>query len=81
MDLKNIHEIADHKIRGENVITFPLKHAAAGGIWDANGCHILDIRGWGRLQYDTENGSQLHDAIAEWVVKTLNEAYESTPRS
>lgn len=71
----NIKEMADHKIRGEAVIKFPLKHGAAGVIHDANGSHILDIRGWGRLQYDP-NGSHFHDAIAEWVVRTLNESYE-----
>lgn len=70
-----IHEIANTLIRGEKAIVFPLKEPVAGMIHDQEGNHILDIRGWGRLQYH-EKGEELQDGIAAWVVKTLNAAYE-----
>lgn len=72
----NIKEIAGTIVRGEKAIRFPLK-STSEMIFDSNNNHILDIRGWGRLQYH-EDGSKLQDGIAEWVVKTLNKAYEET---
>lgn len=72
MELK---EIVGTIIRGEQALKFPLvRH----GTWvsDANANHVLDIRGWGYLQYHSEGaivGGELQDAIGDWVVKTLNE--------
>lgn len=74
----NIQEIADTLIRGKKAITFPLQ-IHNNWVSDAKGHHILDIRGWGFLQYaDDEKGAELQDAIGVWVVKTLNEAYEKS---
>lgn len=72
----NLADLAQILIRGEKCITFPLKHNAAGMVHDANGCHVLDIRGWGRIQYLGPEASQLHDAIADQVVIILNSWYE-----
>ncbi len=71
----NIKQVAETIIRGKKAITFPLKNHS-GWISDQNGHHILDIRGWGFLQYaDNDQGAELQDSIADWVVKALNEAY------
>lgn len=73
----NILEIAKTKIRGEDAIKFPLKLDFGGWVSDANGNHVLDIRGWGHIQYAEGNkGAEIQDGIAEWVVKSLNEAWE-----
>lgn len=72
----SIKEIAKIKIRGEVAIKFPLQ-IHNGWVSDANGNHVLDIRGWGHLQYaDNNQGAEIQDSIGEWVVKSLNEAYE-----
>lgn len=71
----NIHEIVGTIIRGEQALRFPLKRDHGGWVSDANGNHVLDIRGWGRLQYH-EDGEEaaavVQDAIGDWVVETLN---------
>jgi len=74
MDIK---EIAGTLIRGNKNIIFPLKYSSLGTmIVDNAGNHILDIRGWGRIQYFGEGAEELQDAFGEWVVKTLNESWE-----
>ena len=71
-----IKEIADIKIRGEKTLVFPLQ-IHSGWISDKQGHHILDLRGWGFIQYADDNkGAEIQDAIGEWVVKTLNKEYE-----
>lgn len=76
----DINEIANTLIRGEKAITFPLSIGYVTDVRDANGNHVLDIRGWGRIQYldpkDDTKGAELQDAIAKWVVATLNKAWE-----
>ncbi len=70
-----IQEIANTIIRGQKAIVFPLINHD-GWIADQNGHHILDIRGWGFLQYADDNkGAELQDGITQWVVDTLNEQY------
>ena len=67
-----LKEIKNTIIRGENALKFPLR-VDSGWVSDANGNHILDIRGWGYLQYaDNGKGAEIQDAIAKWVVDTLN---------
>ncbi len=67
-----LDEIKNTIIRGENALKFPLR-TDYGRITDANGNHILDMRGWGYLQYaDDDMGAKIQDSIAEWVVATLN---------
>lgn len=77
MDIK---EIANTLIRGEKVLSFPLKYDDMGQtIFDAKGNMVLQIRGWGRLQYHSdgdEAASKLQDDIGKWVVETLNAAWE-----
>lgn len=71
-----LNEIVGTIIRGQQALKFPLKLGAAGDVWDANSSRVLDIRGWGMLQYHPdgqEAAAKLQDAIGEWVVKTLNE--------
>lgn len=70
-----IQEIVSTIIRGEQALKFPLK-INSGWIADANGNHIMDMRGWGYLQYHSdgeEAAAVLQDAIGDWVIKTLNE--------
>ena len=74
----DIQEIANTIIRGEKALVFPLQ-IHNGWVSDQQGHHVLDIRGWGFLQYaDNDKGADLQDSIGEWVVKTLNEAYEKS---
>lgn len=74
MDI-DIKKIAKTKIRGEQAITFPLQIHNGSWVSDANGHHILDICGWGFIQYLGEGAEKLQDDIGQWVVDTLNEAY------
>lgn len=72
----DIIQIANTIIRGNKAIVFPLINHD-GWVSDQNGHHILDIRGWGFLQYaDNDEGGKLQDGIADWVTKTLNAEYE-----
>lgn len=68
----DIKKIANTLIRGEKAITFPLQ-IHSGWISDSKGHHILDVRGWGFIQYLGEGAEQLQDDIGQWVVDTLNE--------
>lgn len=72
----NIKEIANTIIRGQKCLVFPLS-IAHGWVSDKEGNHVLDIRGWGHLQYADNNlGAELQDGIGEWVVATLNKEWE-----
>ena len=74
--MKTIKEISETIIRGEKALVFPLKLSNETWVSDQIGHHVLDIRGWGYLQYaDDGKGAEIQDSIGEWVVKTLNEAY------
>lgn len=69
-----IQEIVGTVIRGEQVLKFPLEHRS-GWISDANSNHVLDVRGWGYIQYHSDGSkaaADLQDAIGDWVVATLN---------
>lgn len=82
--MKDIVQIADTIIRNNKNIEFPLKHIGFGRIYDQQSGHILDIRGWGRIQYHSEGGEaamKLQDDLAEWVVEVLNKAYEDNTRN
>lgn len=75
-----LQEIKNTIIRGENALKFPLR-IDSGWISDANGNHILDVRGWGYLQYaDNDQGAVIQDAIGRWVVDTLNDAQDQSRR-
>jgi len=76
MDKIDIKKIADTLIRGEKAITFPLK-ITVGWISDQNNHHILDVRGWGFIQYLGDGAEKLQDDIGQWVVDTLNKEYDS----
>lgn len=70
----NIVEVVSTIIRGEQAIKFPLTNRD-GWIADANSNHILDVRGWGYLQYHDKGeqaAADVQDAIGDWVVATLN---------
>jgi hypothetical protein len=45
---------------------------------DANSNHILDIRGWGRIQY-YENAEDVQDKLAKWVEDAINEKLKKDP--
>lgn len=47
-------------------------------VTDAEGNMLVDIRGWGRLQY-FKDGDKLQDKIAKWVVDAINEKLERDP--
>jgi hypothetical protein len=71
-----IREVAETDIKGEPNIAFPLSANDFGIISDLNGHHMLEIRGWGRL-IEHPDATQLDGAFTEWVVKTLNDAYQA----
>ncbi len=79
----DIKTIANTVIRGEKAIVFPLQ-IHDNWVSDQNGHHILDIRGWGFLQYadrhldgmDKSVAYELQDGIGQWVVDSLNQAWE-----
>lgn len=71
-----LKEIKNTIIRGEKALVFPLK-IHSGRVTDSEGNHVLDIRGWGHLQYaDNNKGEEIQDSIGDWVVNTLNEENE-----
>ena len=75
-----IEEIASTVIRGEKALVFPLKEdAGTGWITDQLGHHVLDVRGWGYLQYH-EKGEELQDGIIAWVIETLNKEFEKVTK-
>lgn len=53
----NIKQIADTIIRGEKCLVFPLKFEH-GWVSDQLGHHVLDIRGWGYIQYYGEGAGE-----------------------
>lgn len=56
----------------KSTITPPVKYFAEGTcILDAAGNHIVDIRGWSRLQ-KLPNGEMVQDAFGEEVAKAIN---------
>jgi len=56
-------------------IKAPVKYFSAGTmIIDSDLNHILDIRGWGRLQ-KLPDGPEIQDAIGEWIAKLINEDF------
>lgn len=61
----------------KNLIVGPVT-GYAGMIHDADGNHIADIRGWGRLQY-MENPEELQDGILAWLVEAINERLKTHP--
>lgn len=71
----DIEQICKEIIRGEPAVKFPLKLAHGTWISDANGGHVIDIRGWGKLQYHEQGvdyAANIQDSFAIWVVETLN---------
>lgn len=63
--------------RPKQLIAGPVK-ATYQMIHDAEGNHICDIRGWGRLQY-FESGDLLQDKITQFVVDAINERLKTNP--
>lgn len=61
----------------EKLIVGPVKHVC-GMIHDKEGNHIVDIRGWGRLQY-MKDGEILQDKIGDWVAQAINEKLSKDP--
>ena len=70
----NIKEMFDVLVRGEKPFYFPLKYDNHGTyIFDAKDNMVLQMRGWGRLQYEEQGkGAEIQDTFANWVVDTLN---------
>jgi len=77
MEKKTIQQLAKTIIRGEKAIIFPLVNHS-GWIADQQGHHLLDMRGWGFIQYLGDGAEELQDGIADWVVETLNKEYEKS---
>lgn len=55
----------------QSLIKTPVKFQI-GKIFDDEGNHILDIRGWGRLQY-LPDAEAKQDGIGEFVAEAINE--------
>ena len=66
----------EHRLEG--VIAFPVRYdkGYSTSIFDKERNKVLDIRGWGRLQY-MEDRHILQDEIGEFVAKAINEKYEN----
>jgi hypothetical protein len=45
-------------------------------IFDANHNQVLDIRGWGRIQY-LDNAELKQDTFGKFIAYTLNECYDT----
>ena len=73
----DIQEIADTMICGKKAIMFPLE-IHGGRIIDSSGRMIAEVRGWGWIQYIDHGpkAEKFQDDLGQWIVKSLNEAYE-----
>lgn len=59
-----------------DLIKSPVRYEAMGTMmFDANNNHILDIRGWGRLQY-IKDGAAIQDSIGHFIADAINEKNE-----
>lgn len=45
----------------------------SGDVWDEDNNHIADARGWGRFQYEGEEGVKKHDFLTQFIVDAINE--------
>jgi hypothetical protein len=62
------------------LIKSPVKYEQNGAmILDADGNHVLDIRGWGRLQH-VEDGTAIRDSIGYFVAEAINEKNQRETR-
>ncbi len=60
----------------KKVIDFPVRYDNYGtSIFDESNNQILDIRGWGRLQY-SDNAEELQDSIGKFVADAINKHAE-----
>ena len=56
------------------VFKFPLKYDDYGqSILDKNNSKVLDIRGWGHIQYLDEEPEKIQDDIGEYICQLINE--------
>lgn len=72
-------EVPEQKYRPtpDRLIVGPVTHLY-GMIHDAEGNHICDVRGYGRLQY-MKDGEDLQDGIGEWLAAAINARLDSNP--
>lgn len=74
----SLKEISSVVIRGEKVLTFPLKYDDMGQIiFDAKNNMVAMMRGWGRLQYHPDGegaAAKLQDDIGRAFVDAMNDA-------
>lgn len=76
----NISEITSIVIKGVPILTFPLKNDN-GWIFDMNGHHVLDVRGWIHFRLHPEGkakAEKIHQAVGDWIVTALNKTYEDS---
>lgn len=64
-------KIPEHRVAG--VINYPVKYIPlTQSIHDAHSRHVLDIKGWGRVQ-KLLAAEEMMDAIGEFVADAINE--------
>ena len=63
-----INELANAKANISKPVSFDEDSQM---IFDADGKHLLDIRGWGWIQYKT-NGSEIQDSIGKYIAECIN---------
>lgn len=65
------YKIPEHRVA--DVIKYPVKYIPlTQSIHDATSHHVLDIRGWGRIQ-KLLAAEEMMDAIGEFVADAINE--------
>lgn len=62
----------NHRPTPDQLIVGPVKIGYVTDIRDAEGNHVCDIRGWGRIQY-FEDAEVLQDKMAQFIVDAINE--------
>lgn len=60
------------------LIVGPVKVGYLTDIRDAQGNHVADIRGWGRISY-YEGAEEIQNRIAKFVADAINEKLERDP--
>ncbi len=63
------------------LIKYPVRYDDYGQmIFDKENNHILDIRGWGRIQY-MDNPTETQDFIGKFIANAINQKLENIKAS
>lgn len=60
-----------------NEIKFPVRYDDSGIIMDADGKMLLQVRGWGWIQYLKGNSEKMQDDFGKKIADLINDKFEN----